>query len=312
MQENKLKCYLPHEYSSSSYDNNSFYKNMFIDDVATGIIPIKLNRDEDTIEITIDADEKDLKLVKSILNSFNTYSETYDVKELAEYAIESIARDISWYGDAIYEIYEVHKDDEKQIRFIGLTPDKFIDLKFFYIQIPPKEEGKKLLPKFIANKSLWKISIPKNLQNIYSYKRILSSIDKFDSLMPKAFQDDLHNGKNNYYNYDTKKYREKQFLYVNDLTSEWGWNQRSMSDELTTEFYKNYKYIKFNLSQAIFREHIVNELNNLFKKFNLEVSIKIEGLATSKDYEQHIEKYINNDIGYDNVFNVAHGISPIN
>lgn len=312
MQENKLKSYLPHEYSRSSYDNSSFYKKMFVDDVATGIIPIRLNKDEDTIKITIDADKKDLKLVASILNSFNRHSRMHNTKELVKYAIESIARDISWYGDAIYEIYEVHNSDEKQIRFISLVPDKFFDFKFFYMQLPPKNKDKKLLPKFIANKSLWKISIPKNLQNIYSYKRILSSINKFDSLMPKAFKDNLYNGNNNYYNYDSKKYREKQFLYVNDLTSEWGWNQRSMSDELTTEFYKNYKYIKFNLSQAIFREHIVNELNNLFKKLNLEASIKIEGLATSKDYEQHIEKYISNDIGYDNVFDVAHGISPIN
>ena len=144
----------------------------------------------------------------------------------------------------------------------------------------------------------------KKIRKKYSYKRILSSIDRFDSLMPKPFREKLYSGNANYYNYDSKKYKEKQFLYVNDLTSDWGWNQRSMSDDVTTEFFKNYKYLKFDLSQAIFREHIVNELNTLLKRLNLNVSIKIEGIASSKDYEKQIEKYIKNEIDFDDVFSL--------
>lgn len=299
MQENKLKCYAPHEYSRKSDTGSHFYKNMFIQDVSTGIIPIRMNDNEDEMKVIIDTEEKDIELIKTILNSFAIYSEQYNIEELVKYAIQGIARDISWYGYTIYEIYEY---DESKIKFIRLVPDKFIDLRFFYIQIPPKDKYFKY--KFISKKSLWKISVPKNLQNKYSYKRILSSIDKFNSLMPKPFKNDLYNGNNNYHNYDMKQYTEKQFLYVNDLTSEWGWNQRSMNDEHTTEFFKNYKYIKFNLSQALLREHIINELNSLFKKLDLNASIKIDGLATSKDYEEHIKKYISNEISYEDVFNI--------
>ena len=301
MKKNKFKCYLPYEYDSNSYDSNSFYKSMFIDDIVTGIIPIRLNSNEDTIKITIYADEENLKLAKNILNSFNTYSEIYNIEEeLVKHAIEGIARDISWYGDAVYEIYEEHENDEKQIKFINLIPDKFVNFKFFYIQLAPKNK----LPRLISKKILWKISIPKNLQTKYSYKRILSAIDKFDNIMPRYFEDELYKGNNSLYNYDSKSYREKQYLYVNNLTSEWGWNQRSMSDEYTTEFFRNYKYLKFKLSQAIFREHIIEELNSLFKKLEINVLIKLDGIPSSKDYEEHLEKFIKNEISYEDIFNV--------
>lgn len=299
MQKNKLKYYMPYEYSRNSYDGSSFYKSMFVEDIKNGIIPIRLNGDEDTIKITIDADEKDLKLMKSILSSFNEYSETYNIEKLVKYAIKGIARDILWHGDAIYEIHEEHENDEKQIKFINLIAEKFVDLKFFYIQIPPQ---KSLPYKFVNKKLLWKISIPKELQKKYSYKRILSSIDKFDSSMPKTFKDDLYNGNNNYYNYDSKEYRKKQFLYVNELTSEWGWNQRNTSGEYTTEFFGNYKYLKFKLSKAIFREHIINELNTLFKKLDLKASINTEGALSSMGCKELITKYINNEIEYDDIF----------
>jgi len=297
MQENKFKCYMAHEYDIDLYDYSSLYKNMFIEDVRQGIIPIKLNQEEDKTKIIIDGDDSDSTKLKTILNSFNHNSETTHIEKLAKYAIESIASEISWYGTAIYEIYQKNDDE---LKFINLIPDKFINLKFFYIQIPPKKN--RLSYKFIKKTDIWEISIPKELQKNYSYKRILSSIDKFDSDMPKPLKDNLLNGNNEFFKYDSKKYIEKQFLYVNNLTSDWGWHQRNMSEELTTEFLRNYKYLKFYLSQALFREHIIKELNKLFKSLEMEVSITIEGIPSSKDYEKQIRKYISHEIGYEDVF----------
>lgn len=299
MQENKVKCYMWHEYENTTSQKSSFYKNMFIQDVVTGFFPIKLNHDEDDIQAIIEGEDKELDILKSILNSFNRNSESYDENTLVKYAIEGIAQEIAWSGDAIYEIY---RENDKEIKFINLISSKFINLYFFYIQLPPK--NKPLAYKFINKKSIWKISIPKSLQKKYSYRSILSSIDKFDSIMPKAFKNDLYNGSNSYFNYDSTKYKEKQFVYINNLTSEWGWNQRSMSDDVTTEFFKNYKYLKFHLAQAIYREHILNELNNLFKSINLKISIRLEGVASSKDHEEHIKKYLKNEVGYEEIFDI--------
>ena len=297
MQETKPICYLPHEYESGLYEH-SFYKHMFIEDISHRILPYSL-RDDD-FEGIINCSEDDLPYIKKVLNCFSDYSENHDISRIVTDAIRGLARDISWSGKAIYEIY----GEQNEIRFIPLKSDSFIDMKFFELQLPPKKANKKLPLKFIKKKYLWKISIPKELQRMYIYKNILSSIDKFDSSMPKVFKDRLYNGDTGYGNFDLDKYKEKQFLYVNDLTREWGWNQRSMGTDMTTEFFKNFKQIKFDASCTILREHIINELNKLFIKLNKKASIEIKGIPSSKDYEIHLNKYVKNEVNYDNIFDI--------
>lgn len=300
MPEKKPKCYMPHEYiNESNYAESTPYKHMFIEDIKNRIIPISLRR-EDNCKATIKCSDNDLDSVKSILNSFNDYEEKYNINELVIKVIESITKGIASHGESIYEIYKI---SDNEIKFIRLRSHNFIDLKLFHIQIPPKKTDERLLPKFISNKSLWKISIPQELQKNYSYKRILSSIDSFDFLMPKSMRDDLYQG-NNLSRYDTKKYAEKRFLFVNDLTKDWNWDQRKWtSNDYTTEFFNHYKRLKFQLAVTKFREHIIIELNKLFIRLGINARINLEGLFSSKEYEECIKKYLNDEIQYKDIFN---------
>ena len=40
-----------HQYKEDSYNPHSFYKNMFIEDVRAGILPIKLSRNKDSTKV---------------------------------------------------------------------------------------------------------------------------------------------------------------------------------------------------------------------------------------------------------------------
>lgn len=300
MRNKNPKCYLPHEYmNDSNYTKSSFYKNMFIEDIIHTIIPVSLKRNNDDCNAILDCNEKDLDLIKNILNSFNrTYREEYDISRLILDAIEEIARNIAWYGESIYEICKVSDID---IKMVGLLPDKFIDFKFFYIQIPPKNNNKILYPKIIPNKLLWKISIPQILQKNYSLKSILANIDQFSSFMPTSMEKDFYTG-NNISIYNHEKYDEKIFLYVNELTKDWGWDQRKWTaNDKTTDFYNLYKQLKFRYSLSIFREHIIFELNNLFSKIKVDATIKLENTVTSKNYKNKLEKYLKGQITYNEI-----------
>ena len=300
MQEKKPKCYMPYEYmNESNYNESTPYKHMFIEDITNRIIPISLRRDDDNCKATIECNNNDLDLIKSILNSFSDHEENYNINNLVKRAIEGITRNIAWYGESIYEIYKI---SDEEIKLISLRSTNFTDLKFFYIQKPPKNTEEKLPPKLISNKLLWKISIPPELQKNCSYKKILSSIDLFDSSMPKTMKNDLYQG-NSLSNYDTKKYEEKRFLFVNELTKDWNWDQRKWtSNDYTTEFFNHYKRLKFQLALTIFREHVVTELNNLFRRLEINAKINIEGLFSSKEYEECIKKYLNDEILYKDIF----------
>lgn len=300
MQEKNPKCYLPHEYiNNSNYTESSFYKNMFIEDIINRIIPISLKRNENDCNATLDCNEEDLDLIKNILNSFNrTYREEYDISRLILNTIQEIARNTLWYGESIYEIYKLSVND---IKIIGLIPSSFIDLKFFYIQKAPKHEEKMLYPRIIQNKLLWRMSIPKILQKNYSFKTVLSHIDQFDSFMPKSIKNDFYQG-NNIPEYDHKEYARKRFLYVNELTKDWGWDQRQWtSNDKTTELFNLYKRLKFQGSIAIFSEHIVSELNNLFFKLEINAKIKLENMISSNEYKEKMKTFLNGQLSYNEI-----------
>lgn len=300
MQEKKPKCYLPYEYiDNSNYTESSFYKNMFIEDIINNIIPISLKRNENECKAILDCSENDLNLIKNIFNSFNrTYRDEYNINRLILNTIKEIARNISWYGEAIYKICKISDDD---IKMIGLIPDNFINLKFFYIQLPPKNNKMPLYPKTIPNKLLWKISIPQILQKNYSFKTILSHIDQFDSFMPKSIKNDFYQG-NNIPEYDHKEYAKKRFLYVNELTKGWGWDQRQWtSNDKTTEFFNLYKRLKFQSSIAVFREHIISELNSLFFKLKIDAKIKLENIISSDEYKEKMKTFLNGQLSYNEI-----------
>lgn len=300
MQNKKTKCYLPHEYIyDSDKIKHSPYKTMFIEDIMNNIIPISLEGNKDDCKAILDCNENDLNLIKSILNSFNrTYKEEHNTNRLILNTVKEIVRNICWYGESMYEISKLSDSD---IRLVGLIPNNFFDFKFFYIQIPPKKNNNFLYPKIIKNKYLWKISVPKTLQKKYSFKTILSRIDQFDSLIPKVIQNDLYKS-NNISNYDYKKYNEECFIYVNDLTRYWGWDQRQWtSNSKTNEFWNIYKRIKFRYSMSIFRDHIVCELNNLFFRLGIDVTIKLENMITQDEYKEKLGNFLKGKITYDEI-----------
>ena len=300
MQNKKPKCYLPHEYIyNSSGSKHSFYKTMFIEDIMNKIIPISLERNKYDCKAVLDCNENDLILIKNILNSFNRrHGEEHNINRLILNIIKEIVRNIVWYGESIYEICKV---SDNNIKMVELIPNNFFDFKFFYIQMPPKKNNKILYPKIITNKLLWTISVPKILEKNYSFKTILLQIDQFDSFMPKAMKNDLYKN-NNTSSYDYKKYDEKCFIFVNDLTRDWGWDQRQWtSNSKTTEFYNIYKQIKFRYSISILREHIIFELNNLFFRLGINAKIKLENVITQNEYKEKLENFLKGQITYDEI-----------
>ncbi|MCG3658321.1 hypothetical protein [Aliarcobacter butzleri] len=297
MQSKKPKCYLPHEYIyNSNGTKHSFYKTMFIEDIMNKIIPISFERNKDDSKTVLHCNENDLNLIKNVLNSFNIRQGKEDnINKLILNTIKEIVRNIAWYGESMHEICKVSDND---IRVVGLIPNNFFDFKFFYIQMPPKRKNNFLYLKVINNKYLWKVSVPKTLEKNYSFKTILSRIDRFDSFMPKAMKNDLYKN-NDTSSYDYKKYDEKCFIFVNDLTRDWGWDQRQWtSNSKTTEFYNMYKQINFRYSISILREHVVFELNNLFFRLGIEAKIKLENIPSSNEYKEKIENFLNGQLSY--------------
>lgn len=65
-----------------------------------------------------------------------------------------------------------------------------------------------------------------------------------------------------------------------------------MSQEKCTEFYTFYKMLSFRYAKAILREHIIQEINQLFDRVSIKCKLIIVGLPTSKEILQIRKKCI--------------------
>lgn len=73
-----------------------------------------------------------------------------------------------------------------------------------------------------------------------------------------------------------------------------GWNARGTMDDVSLEYYRVYRHLKFEKSKAIIREHIiccVNEaLSSIGKKLGFDAQLRVSGLLEPKDYDKYIDQ----------------------
>ena len=74
---------------------------------------------------------------------------------------------------------------------------------------------------------------------------------------------------------------------------------RMLDRENKTEFYTFYQDLKFYWAKTVLREHIVKELNCLFKKLDIKSEINITGIPTSKEILNFKNEFRRGEKNYD-------------
>lgn len=254
--------------------------HMFTEDVHLGIMPIRVYADEQsTFSAILEGNEQDCVKATQMLNDLGEYNK-YDLDEIVCDAIENIAKQISWEGCANYEIII----DGDCIYLNWFTSKNLIKIFSWRLQfIPPRSWdywNKKY--SFINENNIWKVSMPRELGGTKGYKKILNKLGKYSHLGPDFYREDLEQGKQNKY-YDFMKYVGSSEIYFNKVTRSWGWNRRDWSQKNCTEYYTFHKKIRFRYAQAILREHILEEINSLFRRLSLNCILKVNGIPSSEE-----------------------------
>jgi hypothetical protein len=256
---------------------------MFTEDIHLAIMPIggRTERQEN-FTVELQGEEPDCEKAKAIIGELGEF-DRYDNAAMACDAVDNIAKRLAWEGQAVYEIIK----DNEQIYLHGFTSKNLIQIILWYLQIIPPGDWDLWKRKYnlINNKKIWKVKIPYELGGISGYKRILKRLKKYDYLGPKFYRKDLERGETPK-NYDFLKYVRNSKIYFNRVTHKWGWNRRDWSQERCTEFYTFYKMLSFRYAQAILREHIIKEINQLLERLSVKCKLFVGGLPTAKEILQ--------------------------
>jgi hypothetical protein len=133
------------------------------------------------------------------------------------------------------------------------------------------------------------------------YLKILNGLKRYKSTFPPFVQEDLHAGRTTQH-FDSKEYIRRREAREAHLTILWGWPRRDTSLNHQTEFFAFYRTITFRWAQSILREHIISEINLLFKRLKIESVIEIHGIPTPASILETRQKMVDGSISFEEAY----------
>lgn len=275
----------------------SFYAHMFIEDIHTGILMRNLGIHGEKlkkIEITGEAEEV---MIATGLCASIARGRGYGAGSTARSAIESIALHLAWYGDVLFEVVEM----EPRKWALEMVPNRHLyRIPFAFLQFIPEAEREQsfgqrwvVLPRSHA----WLVRIPADLGGPRKYRRLLTQLEAISPTAPDFWSQDLQAGRwNTEFAFD--EYKRWQHLAVTKLTRRWGWDGRGTARDSETEFFHFYRSLRFRHAQAVLRQHIVSEINQIFVLLNIRAELSLEGYPTPHDIEQLITLTASGEVSY--------------
>jgi hypothetical protein len=256
---------------------------MFIQDISLGVMPMRSGVGSgNNYKVRISGKESQRAKVVGLLQSLVRHDRR-DLEELLAGAVGEIARTLSWYGRAPYEIARAQENDSIY-HLHGFTSQRLFNFGWGCLQyIPYKDRelwGKSVA--FLSRNDLWIVSVPRQLGGYFGYRTTLRKLSKFGKTSPRFWQEDLERHELQS-SFDFMRYRREVDIFEARVTRKWGWNRRDYTQRNWTEFMQFYRTLTFKWAQAVLREHIVSELNALFVRLKIDARVKVSGLPPSEE-----------------------------
>lgn len=275
---------------------------MFVEDIELGVMPIGgVSNTAPKFAVDIQGSSRSVEHATGILESLAEH-QRYSVKELLSDVVRGIARNLAWNSRAVYEIIPM---EEKcgAYHLYGFTPRRLFHAFGWYIQVVPKADRGLLKKAYVPlpEKDIWDITMPRVLGGYKGYHATLRELARFQRLGPSFLLQDL-SGQGWPAHYDFQRYIREEEFFETKITSLWGWNRRDSSERNWTEFYWSYRTLRFRLAQAYLREHIVDELNRLFRRLGIQAEIVVKGLPTPSEISAIQQRMLEGDISFKEAF----------
>lgn len=214
---------------------------------------------------------------------------------------------ILYEGEAFFELV-FDSDDEPKGFLLGALPPGRVELyEGIVTQYLPHEvqRGLRLAQPFIEipERNVLHFTFPKSLggkEAILNQKAELQRLG--NSVMPRFAEGDFI-GVSREFGFNVgDAYRELRDVAFGRATARLGWNGRFRLDEKVTEFYKMYRLLKFAVSLAHVREHVIRCLNEfiepVMKRVGLTGSVVVSGLPSAKDMDGKLEDLVAGDLSF--------------
>lgn len=307
-------CYYPQREQPDLFEPG-IYRHMFEEDIHLGIMPIGAQSTRHDFAITLVSSSAEVQ--ELLMHGLPPYDhEAHSLTEAVCSFVDEAAHMMGLLGRSFYEIVYMGKNLAHPTTFsLQQIQSKSVHgLLGLYWQYVPRKvrtgEGGRLSPLIrLPNRDLMILSFPAALGGVRGHHKLmrgLSIIDK--SFMPRFLMDDMELHQQTP-TYDSIIHKESLEIYLGKTTRRVGWNARSMQDDTCLEYYRIYRYVKFERSKALLREYILDRLNTTIskigRKMGFKAQIQVQGLPSSKDLYSLFERLDKGEVQFSEAFDAT-------
>lgn len=302
--------YPMHYVKSEQLSDLSGYTYMLMEDLRLGIMPIAGRTANSNFAIIIKPPSDEIEnLIRIGLKAHR--GEPSDITEAVCNFVKEAAHIIAYYGKVYYEIVLFYTNENKS-KIDGFVFENIASYSLrkrmgSYCQFIPKrviEERGDDLKRYISfNKDeLLIIPFPIQMGGAKKMRRVVSDLQWISKYSIPEFALKNMACQQQTKGYDFKTYTENQDVFLAKITRDLGWTARGLISERSLEFYQIYRYLEFQKTKAILRNHIIKSLNNTLifigDKMAFKAEIEVNGLLSPQDYDRNIEKLIEGSLGF--------------
>jgi hypothetical protein len=276
----------------------------FLEDIKHNIMPIG-GRSSNRAEFSIKIEPNNTSYLQRLL--LNAIPGRYidfrgNLTEGVSQFIEELAVQVAYKGKAYYEIIRYSESEKKpenevltqneedtttqieedtakigQFIFVPIH-GRVVRIGNYYIQVTPYSTWSRKTRKYVIlpKESIWSIRIPPYLGNSSKQRKMLRGLANEKYSVSSAIRDNIPYRRDHYY---ISLFRE---------TKQWGGFSHIAYDK-ANDFYLVYRDLRFALSMAILREHIVSSVNTLLIDMGFPGQLSITGLPSAKDIRGYID-----------------------
>jgi len=247
---------------------------MFVEDIGLSILP---NDPEVRFE---PADQ-----AQAIAAVFPTRDELFrrrPSERISDFIEESV-RSLADRGELWYELVRrPPRTPDPTPRFVlaQLPPGKITPLPWWLIQHVPRESRARLGRWYVAIplRDTWHLTLPSVLGTPREHRALVRYLGS--SLFPPELAlEAMRPGATTGYDFTT--HRQAHQALVAAVTRRWGWTGRGIWSEESSQYFMDYRTLRFRRAQVLLRTHIIDEINTLLEREGVTARIIIDGLVTT-------------------------------
>ena len=277
---------------------------MFEQDMSQLIMPLRGRRGDGRYSARL---EPDNALEGIVARAFG--SERHgDLSEALNDFIREVTQSLFYYGSAAFEVYCKRDESGNIIRldFYHVYAPSIKKIFGNYWQLISWGVAKQFRIKVgmhrISSERMLYIDFPTALGGRRSLKKIVRELAFIGhELLPEfhlkamRYQDDT--------GFSFNEFIWDSYLAKGKMTRKFGWNQRKVPDDDMLEYYTIHRHLVFKKSQAILREHILNEINGVLrnKYVNSGSRIVVDGLLKPEELDKELQALCKGDLEFNKI-----------